>query len=185
MSSFKTIGYERANLENFIDALKAASVQIIIDVRDLPISRRKGFSKSALRDRLEEDGIQYVHLRGLGTPKPGRDAARSGNYERFEEIFISHLESEDAKNDFLVAIDQIKSHIACLLCYERNHRQCHRSIIADRLTAATGWTVEHLAVPENNSKPWMTYKARKGQSSSLRQRHSRANGIKRRSVAQA
>ena len=71
-----TIGYERASSDALLAALKAAGVQVLMDVRDLPLSRRAGFSKSTLRVSLEAEGIEYVHLKGLGTPKEGRLAAR-------------------------------------------------------------------------------------------------------------
>jgi uncharacterized protein (DUF488 family) len=71
-----TIGYEGATVGEFLSAMKKAGVERVIDIRALPLSRRPGFSKTPLRTALEEEGIEYVHLKALGTPSEGRTAAR-------------------------------------------------------------------------------------------------------------
>jgi hypothetical protein len=89
--SLATIGYEGALLDHFIATLKSSSVRLLIDVRELPISRRKGFGKTALSTALEATNIGYLHLKGLGDPKPGREAARAGDYARFLKVFRAHM----------------------------------------------------------------------------------------------
>jgi uncharacterized protein (DUF488 family) len=81
-----TIGYEGAAMDEFLAALKNAGVERLIDVRALPLSRRPGFSKSPLRSTLEEAGIEYVHLKALGTPAEGRSAARAGRHADLKRI---------------------------------------------------------------------------------------------------
>jgi uncharacterized protein (DUF488 family) len=87
-----TIGYEGGTVAAFIRALKDAGVELVLDIRAAPVSRKKGFSKNQLAAHLSEAGIGYRHLRGLGTPKRGRDAARGGDLESFECIFLAHMD---------------------------------------------------------------------------------------------
>jgi uncharacterized protein (DUF488 family) len=100
-----TIGYEGSSLEDFISTLQKAGVDTLIDVRDVPISRKRGFSKSILREVLSPNDIAYVHLKGLGDPKPGREAARSGNFAEFESIFSAHMRTAPVQADLKTAIE--------------------------------------------------------------------------------
>ena len=146
MSKLATIGYESASLDDFITTLKKVGVEIIVDVRELAQSRRKGFSKKALSAALELNGIDYIHLKGLGDPKEGRDAARSGDYRRFLQIFTDHLASEAAKADMQRAIEIATDSFACLLCYERSSKECHRRLVADELSDKLNFEVMHVGV---------------------------------------
>ncbi len=148
MARISTIGYEGASLEDFVATLIEANIQTIIDVRELPMSRRKGFAKNALREALEKVGIEYVHLRGLGDPKEGRIAARAGAYGKFEKIFLKHMKSEVAKADLERAVSLSQANSSCLLCYERDHNFCHRSYVADSISSIIGVKVRHLGVRE-------------------------------------
>lgn len=141
-----TIGYEGLTLDAFIAALQRASIDLLIDVRDLPLSRKKGFSKKQLAEALASCGIEYVHLRGLGDPKPGRQAARAGEYERFRAIFGRHMRSQAAVRDVSIAAELVRMRRACLMCFECDHIRCHRSIVADRLSEITELTVTPLGV---------------------------------------
>src|SRR5829696_2323525 len=91
-----TIGYEGTTMPEFIAALQGAGVQRVIDVRALPLSRRPGFSKTPLKGALAEAGIEYVHLRALGTPAAGREAARKGRHEDLKRIYAGQLELPEA-----------------------------------------------------------------------------------------
>jgi hypothetical protein len=91
-----TIGYEGASVPAFIAALRDAGVALVLDIRAAPVSRKKGFSKTHLAQHLSEAGIGYRHMRGLGTPKQGREAARSGDHDSFERLFRNHLEEPEA-----------------------------------------------------------------------------------------
>ncbi len=143
-----TIGYEGATIEQFVATLKHASIDLLIDVRNMPLSRKKGFSKNQLAEALHSWGIEYVHLRGLGDPKEGREAARAGNYALFEKIFGKHMRSDVAERDLATASGLVRQADACLMCYEANHEQCHRNIVANHLARTTGLTVTHLAVQD-------------------------------------
>lgn len=144
-----TIGYEGARPDDFVGTLQLVDVRMVIDIRDRAQSRRPGFSKSALRESLEEAGIAYIHLKELGDPKEGRDAARSGDFDRFRRIYASVLETTEATE----ALDQIaelsQQMSVCLLCYERDHHECHRKIVADHLESVVGFKVRHLGVKAN------------------------------------
>ncbi len=115
-----TIGYEGASVEVFIAALRKAGVALVLDIRAVPVSRKKGFSKTPLAKHLAEAGIGYRHLRGLGTPKHGREAARSGDHEAFERIFRTHLEEPEALLDLGEALSLAQAQAICLLCLERD-----------------------------------------------------------------
>jgi uncharacterized protein (DUF488 family) len=141
-----TIGYEGSTIDNFITALRHVSIDVLIDVRDLPLSRKKGFSKNQLAEALAAAGIEYVHLRGLGDPKAGRQAARTGNYRMFQTIFNQHMKTEAALRDMNIAAELVSARRACLMCFECNHAQCHRSIVADRLAKIMQLTVTPLTV---------------------------------------
>ena len=139
-----TIGYEGGGLPGLLTALRDAGVALVLDVRAVPISRKKGFSKNQLAAHLSETGIAYRHLRGLGTPKAGREAARSGDHGTFEEIFRAHMEEPDALLDLSEAMTLAAETPACLLCFERDPKDCHRLIVADRMTAEAGFQIVHL-----------------------------------------
>jgi uncharacterized protein (DUF488 family) len=143
-----TIGYEGTTIGDFITALRHASIDVLIDVRDLPLSRKKGFSKNQLAEALAAAGIEYVHLRGLGDPKDGRNAARAGDYRLFQKIFGRHMKTEVAMRDMDIAAELVNTRRACLMCFECDHAKCHRSIVAERIANITQLTVTPLTVED-------------------------------------
>jgi uncharacterized protein (DUF488 family) len=144
--TISTIGYEGSTIEGFVAALRRASIDVLIDVRDLPLSRKKGFSKNSLAQILADADIEYVHLKGLGDPKDGRLAARAGKYDLFQKIFGRHMQTDIALRDLEIAADLVRERRACLMCFECDHGHCHRSIVADLLAQMTQLTVTPLAV---------------------------------------
>lgn len=145
-SLLSTIGYEGASLEDFVATLLAAKIRCLVDVRELPISRRKGFAKTALSEALREVGIEYVHLKGLGDPKAGREAARRKDYKTFRKVFASHMKSQAAVSDLNLASQFAVSGGACLMCFERDPHLCHRAIVADAVCNNHAVEVRHLGV---------------------------------------
>ncbi len=139
-----TIGYETSTLPAVIQRLKEAGVKVVIDVRAVASSRKAGFSKSLLAASLKEAGVDYVHLQKLGTPKPGRDAARNGQIGKMHDIFNAHMEEPEPQMQLADAIDIARARKAALLCYEDDHLGCHRSILADSMKARAGFDVENL-----------------------------------------
>jgi uncharacterized protein (DUF488 family) len=126
-----TIGYEGATMDEFLAALKEAAVERLIDVRALPLSRRPGFSKSPLCAALEEAGIEYVHLKALGTPAEGRSAARAGRHSDLESIYAGQLELPEALVQAAQMVELAKEKPSALLCFEREPAHCHRTLLLD------------------------------------------------------
>jgi uncharacterized protein (DUF488 family) len=144
-----TVGYEQTPSKAVLDELEQAGVKLLVDVRAVASSRRPGFSKSQLAAGLDARGISYVHLRGLGTPKNGREAARSGKYELLHEIYSAHLKTTQAKEE----LDELSSLVktsgpVCILCYERDHSHCHRRWIAEIIEDRDGVRIENLVAPQ-------------------------------------
>lgn len=141
-----TIGYEKAELNDFISTLKACNIEQVLDVRELPQSRKRGFSKNILAAALEAEGIGYLHFKQLGDPKHGREAARQGKYEQFEEIFHAHMDLEASKEALKSLAKCAEQKTSTLLCYERDHRFCHRKILADKLNVHYSFSIAHRGV---------------------------------------
>jgi uncharacterized protein (DUF488 family) len=141
-----TIGYEKADLEDFIGTLQKAGVEVLVDVRDRAQSRRRGFSKTALSERLNLAGIEYRHFRNLGDPKEGREAARAGNMKLFRKIYAAVMKTEDAKQAIAEVVAITRSNRICLMCYERDYKECHRKIVSDHLECILGSKTIHLGV---------------------------------------
>jgi uncharacterized protein (DUF488 family) len=137
-----TIGYEAATVPDFIARLTTAGVQRVIDVRALPLSRRPGFSKSPLRAALAEAGIEYVHLKALGTPAEGRAAARAGRHADLERIYAGQLELPEAIVQGAQMVELAREKPSALLCFEREPAHCHRTLLLDAV--APDAEVEHL-----------------------------------------
>jgi uncharacterized protein (DUF488 family) len=122
-----TIGYEGATQTELIESLKAAGVERVIDVRAVPMSRKPGFSKNILAAGLREAGIDYVHLRALGTPPAGREAARKGRFAEMELIYAEQLDTPEAGADAARMVALAEEKPSALLCFERDPAHCHRT----------------------------------------------------------
>jgi uncharacterized protein (DUF488 family) len=145
MVSLRTIGYEGFSVDNWLDTLEAQGVEVVVDVRDLPLSRRRGFSKSALREALAARGIEYVHVKALGNPKALREALKSGlPFDKFASTFDSLLDDREEPLRALAALAEKR--VACLVCFEEDPARCHRSLIAGRVAGLVNGAVrvEHL-----------------------------------------
>jgi uncharacterized protein (DUF488 family) len=131
--SFKifTIGYEGVTQPEFLAALTSAGVKRVIDVRALPLSRRPGFSKTPLRGALAEAGIEYVHLKALGTPPAGREAARKGRHAELQAIYAGQLELPEAIAQGAEMRSLAAEAPSALLCFEREPGGCHRSLLLE------------------------------------------------------
>ena len=147
-----TIGYEGADILDFIETLDLLKVSRVIDIRDVPASRRRDFSKNILRDHLELAGISYSHFKALGDPKEGRDAMRAGNRLRFLQIFGDHIQKPEAQKALDEVVEIALDETSILLCYERDHKDCHRSIVATELERRGEFTVEHRGVRKDAAK---------------------------------
>lgn len=141
-----TIGYERSTLADFVATLMRVGVSTLVDVRERAQSRRPGFSKKALAEALNGAGIAYVHFPELGDPKPGREASRAGNGDLFRTIYSEVINSPKAQ----LALDEIEQLASgskiCLMCFERDQKDCHRAIVADHLEQRLGVKAAHWGV---------------------------------------
>src|SRR3954447_15488123 len=144
MNRLAIIGYESATQPAVIEKLKAAGVEVLIDVRAVAASRRAGFSKTLLSASLNEAGIGYIHFRQLGTPKPGRIAARKGHIAEMHAIFEDHMAEPAAQLELAKAIEVAREKRTALLCYEADAAGCHRTILAHRICDALGCKIENL-----------------------------------------
>ena len=141
-----SIGYEKAGFADFILTLQAARVETVIDVRDLPLSRRAGFSKRQLQAGLAEAGIGYLHLRALGTPAAGREANRRRQWPLFWTIVEASLARPEAQQALADAATTAAASLSCLLCYEADPCICHRRRVGEMLQASHGFAIDHLRV---------------------------------------
>ena len=133
-----TTGYEQhRTADSLIDALQAAGVRRLVDVRELPLSRKRGFSKTKLAESLGSASIEYEHVRALGNPKPYRDLYKAGRIQEGEKRYRAHLHngSYPALVELSVRLDAIPT---CLLCFEASHEECHRAVIVDALEDRLG-----------------------------------------------
>ncbi len=140
-----TIGYERVGFPAFLAALQDADIETLIDVRELPNSRRAGFSKNLLKANLAAASIGYVHLKALGTPKAGRQASQRGDMAAFWPIVEEALERPEARLALEQAAVLARGQRTCLMCLEHDWRVCHRARVCEALERAHGFVTTHLA----------------------------------------
>lgn len=124
-----TIGYSGKTLADFVKALHDAGVRRVVDVRALPLSRKKGFSKTALGEALSKEKIEYVHLRVAGNPYRDQKADISTCLALYSAYVDNHPEIIEAVE---AAVEGEKS---ALLCFEADACECHRSVLTERLAS--------------------------------------------------
>jgi uncharacterized protein (DUF488 family) len=132
------VGYEGRDVDGLLAVLRLRGVDVVVDVRLNPLSRKRGLSKKALSERLTTEGIEYRHEPALGNPRDNRDgyADLDGEHaERARSAYRARLETDDAR----AALDRIRTageaRQVALLCFEAEEAHCHREQILDRLRA--------------------------------------------------
>jgi uncharacterized protein (DUF488 family) len=146
MTGLFTIGYEGAHLADFLGRLQAVGISVLVDVRELPLSRRRGFSKTQLAGLLEQHGIRYMHKRELGAPREIRHELReTGDYRAYFARFNAYLKTQRKALEDL--IEECVGGVA-LMCFERDPTECHRSAVARELGKLTDLSPIHLDVEE-------------------------------------
>lgn len=139
-----TIGYEGLDIDAFMSMLAEHGIETVVDIRELPLSRKPGFSKKALASLLNPSGLEYVHIAALGCPKLVRDRYREdGNWKRYTDGFQKHLKTQKAALDELTEL--VASSNCVLLCYEADFNFCHRSMVANAVQHLSGAQVAHIA----------------------------------------
>lgn len=132
VNALYTVGYEGLSIQEFLDILNDHAIEVLIDVRELPLSRKPGFSKTKLSQALEEVGIEYYHAKPLGAPKPIRKALKAdGDWEAYKQAYDIVLDERLEELDTVREIAEKKR--ATLMCFEHDYSVCHRSLVADRL----------------------------------------------------
>ena len=140
-----TIGYEKTNAESFLEKLESAGVEMVLDVRELPQSRVPGFSKNALSEKLRRKGIDYLHVRELGSPRELRHELRKTNdFMAFTRGYLLYMKTQ--KEHIRTVIHLAYEKTCCLLCFEKNHDECRRKFVALEVMAAgrNGLQIIHL-----------------------------------------
>lgn len=152
-----TIGYEGLDLESFAQLLEQNKVRRIIDIREIPISRKPGFSKTKLNEFLQSIGIDYIHIPALGCPKNIRHDYRvDKNWARYTTRYLIHMLSLDRELlDLQSCVEQGQS---CLLCFEADHYRCHRSFIASHLERESlgNIVIEPIMIHQTNKVEWLS-----------------------------
>jgi uncharacterized protein (DUF488 family) len=139
-----TLGYEGMSVEQFVARAQAAGVRLVVDVRELPLSRKRGFSKSAFRAALADASIAYAHMPALGCPKAIRDQYRAdGDWSAYSHAFLKYLKSQSVTVSELAKISTTTP--SCLVCYEADFAYCHRSYVARAAHSAGGPSIVHLS----------------------------------------
>jgi uncharacterized protein (DUF488 family) len=138
-----TFGYEGTDIGTFISRLNEARISLVVDVRDMPLSRKRGFSKNALAESLSAAGIQYVHIAALGCPKSIRDKYRENrNWATYCRAFLRHLKKQSAA---VARLASLASEITtCLICFEADYNFCHRTFVARAAAQLAQLSVKHL-----------------------------------------
>ena len=142
-STLFTLGYEGLAIDAFIERLIAAHVKTVVDVRELPLSRKKGFSKKSFCAALAAQGIAYQHAPALGCPKPVRNQYKlDSNWQTYTRDFLAYLTTQEAPIQELVKTSRATT--ACLVCFEADFAMCHRTYVARAARQHGGPTVMHL-----------------------------------------
>jgi uncharacterized protein (DUF488 family) len=141
-----TIGYEEKTINEFLDKLKKHGITTLIDVREIPYSRKRDFSKTRIGDYLRSAGIKYIHIGKLGSPKELREKLhKDKDYDSFLSAYRAYLETlNDAMEKLYGEI--IAQDVSCLMCMERDPFKCHRIVIAKKMKEIdnNGMIITHI-----------------------------------------
>lgn len=147
-----TIGYEGISIEEYLMRLYEAGITILCDVRRVPFSHKKGFSKGKLSDLCHAIGLQYRHFPELGIASSRRgDLNVQKDYDKlFEEYNCFDLPQEQPTIDKLAALIKKGERLA-LTCFEADPLQCHRRLVAERIAQTLDCELKHLTNPSSIS----------------------------------
>lgn len=141
-----TIGYEERTIDEFLCRLKKNKVATLIDIREIPYSRKRDFSKSRISEHLQAAGIKYIHVGKLGSPKPLREKLhKDKDYESFFEEYRAYLDTLIGEVEDLYE-DVISQDVSCFMCMERDPFQCHRMVVAKKMKEidGNGLLIKHI-----------------------------------------
>lgn len=146
-----TIGYEGLSIDEFISLLKAYDIETVVDIRELPLSRKPGFSKTALSNTLRLTGLEYIHTAALGCPKAVRDQYREdGNWQLYTKGFTKYLSTQ---TQAIASLSMLARTSSCaLLCFEADFNFCHRSMVANAVHKSSGMGIVHIQTSDTKTK---------------------------------
>jgi uncharacterized protein (DUF488 family) len=148
MTQLFTIGYEGRAQHDVIALLDEADIELLVDVRIRSQSRKPGLSKTSLAAGLADAGIDYLHLRDLGTPIPIRAEFRANNTEHARAEYLRYLRDDEAAQHALAELLRLaQERRVAILCFEHDPRVCHRMVITEELARTNGIEAVHLGAP--------------------------------------
>lgn len=151
-----TIGYEGYNVNDFFNDLMVNRVETIVDIRELPLSHKPGFSKTSLAATAFSYNLSYVHLTALGCPREIRhDYRKDKDWAKYTRRFKTYLQTQTAEIEALA--NRVQREQCCLLCAEADHFYCHRRYVADALVDYLGndLVIKHLERTEKAQVFWL------------------------------
>lgn len=150
-----TIGYSGFAIDQFVQRLVDHEIECLIDIREIPISRKKGFAKNALRESLANEEIEYLHFKALGSPKELRHRVREDrDYSTFFKGVRRHLKKPLGQTSVKEAIASAREMRSCLMCFCPDWERCHRSCVVDAILDSSYFSFEHLGLEEKQQRFW-------------------------------
>lgn len=146
-----TIGYEGIDIDDFLYLLQKHDIETLVDIRELPLSRKQGFSKNALSNHLNLKGFEYIHLPKFGCPKPIRNQYKSdNNWQLYKQAFTAYIQTQSEELAELANL--AKSSNCALFCFEADYNFCHRSLVAIEINKNHGLSIDHVKVIKSKTK---------------------------------
>lgn len=148
-----TIGHSNRPIDEFVRLLKAHGVKRLVDVRTVPRSRHNPqFNRDSLPGSLAAEGIAYEHMPGLGGLRhPKKDSLNTGWKNLSFRGYADYMQTPEFERNLDALIELESAGTAAIMCAESVPWRCHRSLIADALTAR-GVPVSHI-MTESRANP--------------------------------
>jgi hypothetical protein len=138
------VGYEGKTAPDFIKVLKDNNIELVVDVRAMPLSRKKGFSKGVLAETIKQSGIGYKHTPALGAPKEIREKLhKNWDYKTFFKEYKDHVKDSGRLDELNEVEKMAKGCRLAIMCFEKEHERCHRQVLIEMLIKR-GWKIKHL-----------------------------------------
>jgi uncharacterized protein (DUF488 family) len=161
LSSIWTVGHSTRSSSEFIEILLAHRIEVLVDVRSFPGSRRyPHFNKAELSLKLEAAGIRYFHNPQLGgRRRPSTESKNTAWKNPSFRAYADHMESDEFKNGIADLLEISEEKRTSIMCAEALWWRCHRSLIADFLKAK-GMDVMHILDAQHTEEHPYTSAAR-------------------------
>lgn len=137
-----SLGYEGISLDRYVEVLRENGISVVVDVRETPWSYKPGFSKKPLTERLQAEGILYLHIKSAGNPSRNRKMGLPQH--DVIELYRKHLDADPSCLDQIYELIVTARGAVCLLCFEQEPCDCHRKVILDRIAQSRNLIACHL-----------------------------------------